>query len=228
MEKINAADQSLSLLRMSKKKPKTKTFVFILQLTFVLGLLAVWLSSKGIQQSKNLWILFFYCFPAEFLIAVVPHEPLLLYFGKFYSPLTVALVSIAGTVLTEATNYSVFRYITDIGFFQKLRQRKFMGQIVDFFNRAPFVSLLVAGFSPIPFYPFRFLVVLAHYPLWKYLLAVFLSRTPRFILIAWVGYRFNIPDYLLVVLFLVLIISANFPIVTKFIKSKKKGGADAE
>jgi len=210
-----------------QKHSKARTFLFILQIIFVLALLALWLSSESIRTSKSLWILFFYSFPAEFLLSTVPHEPVILYFGKFYPPLKVALVAGAGTLLAEALNYSIFHYISFFNRFQKVRHTKFVQKIVDLFNRASFPALLVAGFTPVPFYPFRFLVVLAHYPLVKYLLALLLSRTPRFFLIALIGYTFKIPDYLLLALFVGLILAALVPYATNLLKKKRKGKSDA-
>jgi membrane protein YqaA with SNARE-associated domain len=201
---------------------KIKTLIFVLQIIVVAALLVVWLSSESIQKSKNLWVLFIYSFPSQFLIPIIPHEPVLLYFGKFYSPLTVALVDIAGTLLTEALNYSVFKYIIDTNFFQKMRHRKTVTKVVELFNRAPFVALLVAGLTPVPFYPFRFLVVMARYPIWKYLLAVFLSRTPRFYVLAFIGQAIKIPDYLIIAIFIILIASANIPLLRKFFNKRQR------
>ena len=203
-------------------RPKVKTLLFALQIIVVAALLVLWLSSESIQKSKSLWVLFIYSFPSQFLIPIIPHEPVLLYFGKFYAPLTVALVDIAGTLLTEALNYSVFKYIIDTNFFQKLRHRKTVAKVVELFNRAPFMALLVAGFTPLPFYPFRFLVVMAHYPIWKYLLAVFLSRTPRFYVLALIGAAIMIPDYLIIAIFIILIASANIPLLRKFLKKRQR------
>ena len=167
-------------------------------------------------------MLFFYSFPSQFLIAIIPFEPVLLYFGKFYQPLTVAFIAIIGTVLTEALNYSAFKFVTDNSIFKKIHQGKMVTKIVELFKKAPFVALLVAGFTPVPFYPFRFLVVLARYPLLKYLLAVFLSRTPRFFILALAGYMIKIPDYLLIAIFIVLISAANIPLLIRFLKDKQK------
>lgn len=203
-------------------RSKVKTLIFALQIIVVAALLVIWLSSESIQKSKNLWVLFIYSFPSQFLIPIVPHEPVLLYFGKFYSPLTVALVDIAGTVLTEALNYSVFKHIIDTNFFQKMHHRKSVTKVVELFNRAPFVALFVAGLTPVPFYPFRFLVVMAHYPIWKYLLAVFLSRTPRFYVLALLGHAIKIPDYLIIAIFIVLIASANIPLLRKFFNKRQR------
>jgi len=199
-----------------------KTAVFILEFAFIITLLAWWLSSESIRQNKSLWVLFFYAFPAEFLIATVPHEPALLYFGKFYPPLTVALISVGATLLTEVLNYTCFKYVMDLRIFQKMLKSKAVLKTVRLFNRAPFAALWVAGFTPIPFYPFRFLVLLAKYPLVKYLLAVLTSRAPRMYLIALAGRAISIPDSLLIVLFIVLIAAANIPILRKVWQKKRR------
>jgi membrane protein YqaA with SNARE-associated domain len=206
-----------------KYPPWIKTALFALQIAFVLTLLIVWTTSKSLQESKSLWVLFFYSFPAEFLIATVPHEPVLLYFGKFYHPLTVALVAIPSTLFTEMLNYSTFKYITDLKIFARLRGKKAVQKTVQFFNKAPFLTLWVAGITPIPFYPLRFLVVLAKYPLLKYILAVFLSRFPRFIILAYVGYKIQLPDYMLIALFVILIAIANIAILRSLRTRKEKG-----
>jgi len=208
-------------------RSKIRTLIFALQIIVVAFLLVLWLSSESIQKSKDLWVLFIYSFPSQFLIPIVPHEPVLLYFGKFYSPLTVALVDIAGTMLTEALNYSVFKYIIDTSFFQKMHHTKSVAKVVELFNRAPFVALLVAGLTPVPFYPFRFLVVMAHYPIWKYLLAVFLSRTPRFYVLALIGRAIKIPDYLIIAIFIILIAAVNIPLLRKFLKKRQRNKTHA-
>jgi membrane protein YqaA with SNARE-associated domain len=213
--------------QVSPYPPWIKTLLFALQISFVLVLLVVWISSKSLQESKSLWILFFYSFPSEFLIATVPHEPVLLYFGKFYHPLTVALVAIPSTLLTEMLNYSTFKYITDLRVFSRLSEKRVIQNTVDFFNKAPFLTLWIVGITPIPFYPLRFLVVLARYPRVKYITAVFLSRFPRFALFAYVGYAVPIPDYLLIVLFIALIAIANITIFRSIKGKKRKEKTDA-
>lgn len=221
MDSYKNHNASLSL-REKQILTKTKTFIFVIQIAFVLALLIIWLSSKSIQNSKNLWVLFFYSFPSEFLISIVPHEPVLIYFGKFHSPITVTFVAIISTILTEAINYSVFKYITDTSLFQKIRYdyKKAVDRIVKLFQKAPFIAIWIAGFTPVPFYPFRILVVLTRYPISKYIFAVFLSRTPRFYILAFVGYVIKIPDYLLIALFIILVAAINFTFVKNLLKEK--------
>jgi membrane protein YqaA with SNARE-associated domain len=221
--KNNNTSAILSPEKSNETPSKIRTLLFILEVCLVLSLLIIWFSSDSIRNSKYLWGFLFYSFPSNFLIAVVPHEPVILYFGEFYSPLIVAFVAIAGTLPTEAINYTVFRYVADLRALKKIRQSK----VVELFKRKPFIALLIAGFTPLPFYPFRFLVVFAHYPIWKYLLAVFLSRTPRYFIIAYVGYAFKIPPYLLIATFIVLLLAVNAPIVIILIRKKKKKKPDA-
>jgi len=198
-----------------------RTLVFIGQILFVLILLIIWLSWSDLRTSRSLWVLFFYSFPSEFLIAVVPHEPVLLYFAKFYLPLTVALIAATSTLLTESLNYSVFSYVSDWNILKKFQKKKTVNKIIDLFKRAPFLALWIAGLTPIPFYPFRFLVVMAHYPRWKYLLAVALSRTPRFFLLAWFGHEVHLSDEILIALFIILIVSMNLPFLRRLFRKKK-------
>mgnify|MGYP000689967963 CR=1 FL=1 len=199
-----------------------RTIIFIAEIVFIISLFIWWFSNPSAQLSRSLLVLFLCCFPAEFIIAAIPHEPILLYFAKFYSPLIIALVSVAGTLLAEATNYTSFNYVADLKSFKKIREGKAVQKTVALFYRAPFVALLVAGFTPLPFYPFRFLVVLGRYPLPKYLLAVFLSRTPRFFLIALFGKIIKIPDSLLALLFLFLILVGVFPPLWSRLRKKFK------
>ena len=187
------------------KKPNSHGKLFRLliissQFFLILVLLILWLFSESIRQSRNLWILFFYNFPSQFLLAIVPHEPVLFYFSKFYHPLTVSVVSIAGTIITEYFNYSIFSYFAEFQSIQKAKKWNFLQKTLSLFNKAPFISLAIAAVSPIPFYPFRFLVVLTKYPLYKYLLAVFIFRFIRYYILALVGYTFHIPNSLLIII----------------------------
>jgi len=198
----------------SRFKTLRKYSVFT-EVLLIVVLLILWFGSSALRKSKSLWVLFLYNFPSMFLIPVVPHEPVFLYFSKFYKPLTVTLVALFGTLATEFINYHVFSFFKDTKPLQNVQNSGLVKKLIALFNKAPFLALWVAGFTPIPFYPFRFLVVLAGYPLVKYLLSVALSRTPRFFLFALFGHKVPLPDYVLALLFLALILSAYFPVLLK-------------
>jgi len=189
-----------------QKSSRFKTIAVIAEIAFVVILLICWFVIPGIRESKNLWVLFFYNFPSQFLIAIVPHEPVYFYFAKFYPALTVTLVAVAGTVLTEYINYFVFQYFMDFKLLQKALANKYVKKLIDLFNKAPFIALFVAGLTPIPFYPFRFIAVFARYPVLKYLAAVFVARSLRFYIFALFGKALDMSDGMLLAFFGVLIL----------------------
>jgi membrane protein YqaA with SNARE-associated domain len=199
---------------------RSRNVLFALQFLFIATLLAVWISAGDIHKSTNLLVLFFYSFPSEFFIGVLPHEPLLIYFGEFFSPLTVACVGLMSTLMVEVSNYFVIRHIIDFRAFQAFRTSAKAGKVVKLFNKAPFPAVWMAGFTPVPFYPFRFLVVLADYPVWKYALAVATSRGPRFYLLALVGKMMKIPDIVLILFTVFLVLTANFHFIKNFLSKR--------
>lgn len=194
-----------------RARHRTRILLSLAPIAFLAALIAAWIALPEVRESKSLWVLFLYCFPSEFVIAVVPHEPVLLYFSKFYEPMTVAGVSAVGTVLIEWVNYYLVSYATDLAVLQRALQGRTVTKLVGWFDRAPLATLWVAGFTPVPFYPFRFLAVVAKYPAWKYLLAIFLSRTPRFWIICVVGAAFGFSDWMIVAFVLVLAAAGLFP-----------------
>ncbi len=213
---------SLPVFTAGKAHSRVRLYIFILEIAMILTLLFIWLTSEPLQKSKSLVVLFFYSFPSEFLIGLVPHEPVLLYFGRFHEPLTVALVAVVGTVLTEAINYSVFGFVVDVTFFKKITGAKITNRIIELFKKFQFAAILIAGFTPVPFYPIRFLVVLSHYPILKYLIAVFLSRAPRFYILAQIGHIFKIPGSVLIALFIILIVTTNIAVIKNLLKKNNE------
>jgi uncharacterized membrane protein YdjX (TVP38/TMEM64 family) len=59
---------------------------------------------------------------------------------------------------------------------------------------------------PIPFDPFMFLAAAVGYSYTKYVLSIFVGRTPRYLLLAMLGERFHIPTSLLIITIIVWII----------------------
>ena len=188
-----------------------KTTLVLAEVALVFVLVGIWISSEAVRASKNLAVLFFYSFPSEFLVGLVPHEPVLLYFGTYHPAWVVALVAGVGTVLAEATNYRFFSLFYGTNAVRAAMDQKMVRRTVDLFSRRPFTAILVAGFTPVPFFPIRFLVVMADYPLSRYLLGVFVSRAPRFWILAAMGGLVHIPAGALLILFGVMMAVVNIP-----------------
>ena len=194
-----------------RTRTRLSSVVFAGESVLVAGLLLWWLVWGRHNPGNGPLVLFLYCFPSEFLIAPVPHEPVLIYFGRLLSPLTVALYSAAGTVLVEAFNYHATSFVTDTQPMRRLARARWLQRMVGLFQRWPFTTLLLGGLAPVPFYPFRFLVTLARYPLSLYLLAVAVSRLPRFYLIAYFGSLLPLSDRALGIIFIVMIAAFTLP-----------------
>ena len=95
--------------------------------------------------------------------------------------------------------------------------------MAELFRRYPFGAIVLAGFTPVPFFPVRFLVVITGYPVWKYLLGVLLSRAPRFYLLALFGGFFEISNLLLAGLFLAMLLLVNLPALAKVLNGGTGG-----
>jgi membrane protein YqaA with SNARE-associated domain len=208
------------------KRPRRRlrTALLGIESVFVLVLLVVWLATPSVRHSKSLWVLFFFCFPSQFVLAALPHEPVILFFGKFHSAWAVALAATAGTLITEVINYSIFETLCDLKSFQRIRQGRLIARFVSLFRKAPFLTLWIAGLTPVPFYPFRFLVALSKYPMPLYVLAILLSRFPRFFLLAALGRAFDVPNGLIIGLFLVMLLAALVP----FVRDRLRPGGPVE
>ena len=177
--------------------------VFFLYSKFVL--------SRDIDTRTDLLALFVYSFPSEFLVGLVPHEPALIHYGTLFHPLVVALVSVVGTVMAEGLNYSFFGLFYEMPGVRLALKKKGVKRATDLFNRMPFIAILFAGFGPVPFFPIRFLVVITEYSRWKYLFGVFISRAPRFYILAWLGEIFEFSPGFLITVFVGMLVFVNIP-----------------
>jgi membrane protein YqaA with SNARE-associated domain len=156
-------------------------------------------------QSNSYFYLAFYSIPANTAISVFPHEPVLIYFGKFANLWLAATAATAGTVVAGLMDHAVFVPVLNLQSIQSYKDKRLYRKAISYFMRFPFPTLLVAGFTPIPFFPFKFLCFSIHYPMWKYVTALVVSRFPRYYLLAWLGAQFQIPNWILIGSFVFII-----------------------
>jgi membrane protein YqaA with SNARE-associated domain len=216
--------------RPENRKPgssRARAILIASEMTLVFALLLAWVLSRELRASTQLWVLFLYSFPSEFLAGLVPHEPVLLYYGVHHPAWVVALVATVSTVMAEGMNYSIFGFFYGVPALREASKKKAVRKIMDLFDRMPFWATLVAGFTPVPFFPVRFLVVMTGYPVWKYLLAVLVSRGPRFYILALFGGVLDIPGVLLGVLFAAMLAAVNVPALVRLVTNGFEGKEEA-
>ncbi len=214
-------DQETGKKAESRTTSRLRTALVLFEAILVVVLLFFLPSRDEIAEATDLVVLFLYSFPSEFLVGLTPHEPALLHYGTIYAPWVVALVSVVSTVMAEGLNYSFFGLFYGMPGVRAALQKEGMRKVTELFNKAPFFAIVFAGFGPVPFFPIRFLVVITEYPRWKYLFGVLISRFPRFLLLAWLGFVFEFSNTFLLVVFLGMLLLVNIPAAFKMFGGAK-------
>jgi uncharacterized membrane protein YdjX (TVP38/TMEM64 family) len=117
-------------------------------------------------------------------------EPVLMAYGRSFSPLLLALIATAVTVAMESINYLGYGYL--------LRHRRLGGirnasvRLTRLFERSPFLLCLLVAATPLPDWSARVLGALARYSPRRYLLAFVLGRVPKFWVIAALGHELRL------------------------------------
>jgi membrane protein YqaA with SNARE-associated domain len=175
-----------------------------------------------LKTRHALLALFLYTISANSFIPF-PHEPAVLYYGALYPPLTVAIICGLATCISALLDYSVlgtaFSHRRAVEF---KRDSKLYKAAIHYFNLTPFWTMVFAGFTPVPFYPFRVMGIASGYTRWKYVLSTFVGRTPRYYLLAWLGNAYTIPGELLILMFVVMFLP---PVVRLLQKRYTANGA---
>jgi membrane protein YqaA with SNARE-associated domain len=127
-------------------------------------------------------------------------EPVLMAYGRSFSPLLLALIATVVTAAMESINYLGYGYL--------LRHRRLGGirnasaRLTRLFTRSPFLLCLLVAATPLPDWSARVLGALSRYPARRYLLAFVLGRIPKFWLIAAVGHELRLGKPALIALVL--------------------------
>lgn len=182
--------------------PRTYAFgAFI----FLLGLLGVSLMYFK-PNIDPLLIIFFYSIPSNCAIVVFPHEPVIVLYGKTINIWNLTIAATLGTILAAYLDYKFFAPVLNLSYSAKFKSSAFYKKAHYWFYKLPFLTIVAAGFTPIPFFPFKFMVYASKYPIWRYLGAVTVGRFPRYFLLAFAGFYFQIPDWIIYTSFVAMIL----------------------
>ncbi|HEY2824673.1 MAG TPA: hypothetical protein VGI83_03925 [Gemmatimonadales bacterium] len=160
-------------------------------------------------------LLFCYAFVSNVALAVVPHEPVIVWYGAHSGIWVTAAVATAGTLAASWVDHAIFapfiwrldwRRVAAGGLVPWLRAR---------FARAPFALIALSGLTPLPFFPFKALAFAARYPRGRYLAAVGAGRFPRYAAMAWLGHVIPVPSWALAAGFVLLIAPSAWRLLWK-------------
>jgi len=117
------------------------------------------------------------------------YEPVLMLFGKLYPPWLIALTGATLSCIVEWINYRVYDWFSDLKRLEQLKQKATSGRFVALFRREPFFVVWTFAWSPLPDWAVRIMAVVADYSVFRYVLAFWLGRLPKFFLLAWLGQK---------------------------------------
>lgn len=148
---------------------------------------AVWWLLPGADElAAFAWLMFFTSGPTSTFLPSAS-EPILMAFGKLYPPLLLAVIGVAAIALVEWVNYRVFGAVLLARKMERVRSAKVTRGIKACFDVQPFSTVVIAAFTPIPFWVARCCAVISLYPMQRFIVATALGRFPRIWLIATVG-----------------------------------------
>ena len=120
------------------------------------------------------------------------YEPILMLFGTLYPAWIIASLGILGTLYVEGLNYHLYQRLLDTRALAPARHSGIVRWLTRMFARAPFFTIWMCSWSPLPYWAVRIMAPLAGYPVSRYLLATFLGRFPRLWFFAWLGPALNL------------------------------------
>ncbi len=150
-------------------------------------------------------LLFGYAFISNVALAVVPHEPVVILYGQKLGVWLTAVVATVGTVAASWVDHRVFEPVIARAAARARLENGPVGKMFGLFGRAPFAIIAVSGVTPLPFFPFKAMAFATRYPMGRYLAAVATGRLPRYVLLAWLGVAIDVPLWVLVALFLLML-----------------------
>jgi membrane protein YqaA with SNARE-associated domain len=151
-------------------------------------------------------VLFLYAFASNVALAVVPHEPVIIWYGTYTGVWITAAVATVGTLTASWMDHRVFAPVLLRVSGNRALTTGTMGTARRWFSHAPFAAIAISGITPLPFWPFKLLAFTEGYPLAPYLAAVATGRFPRYLLLAWLGVTIPIPSWILAAAFLLLLL----------------------
>jgi len=121
------------------------------------------------------------------------YEPILMLFGVLYPPALIAFLGILGTLYIEGINYFLYGKVLETHALASARESRLVRSTERLFRLAPFWTVWLCSWSPLPYWVVRIVAPLARYPVHKYLIATFLGRFPRLWFFAALGLHLRVP-----------------------------------
>ena len=151
------------------------------------------------MHGTSLWLMCLLLFAEGGTLAFLT-TPTLLYFSKYHAPWSVALAGSGSSALGSAVQLLLLRWALASGRSWMQRwaaSRAKLEAALERYPSATFLALLLARATPLPDAPLKLVAALVGYPVWLYCVAVLLGALQYYWVLALVGKRFQIPNWML-------------------------------
>jgi hypothetical protein len=128
------------------------------------------------------------------------YEPILMLMGRLYAPPLVAVVGVAGTIYVEYLNYHLYKRVLQLDALERMQKSRLVERVLQYFSKAPFFTVWVCSWSPLPYWTVRFISPMAGYEVSRHLFATFCGRFPRLWFFAALGVWWNVSVGVLVMI----------------------------
>jgi membrane protein YqaA with SNARE-associated domain len=98
--------------------------------------------------------------------------------------LTVSCLCGLATAMANLNEYHVVTFILRYGWVARVRRTRVYRVTARWFSAAPFLVIVTVGFLPIPVDVVRWLAITYRYSRWRFFVAYFLGRSPRYAIFA--------------------------------------------
>lgn len=154
---------------------------------------------------SGLFLLAVYCIPTNSVLPL-PHEPGVLYFAAFYDPLAIAVAATVGSIVVSFADYAMVEAAMRHPRLNAALTTGLFGWAVRWMKRAPFAIIVLFSLTPLPISVIRVIAPASKYPLGRYIAAQVIGRIPRFYALAWLGRAVNLPAWVLLMMFVLLML----------------------
>ena len=178
----------------------TRQWDYFLRATGVVALLAIPVAMFVPDKIPLVWFVLVSlpaCGPWSPILPVA-FEPLIFEIAKYEPPLVVAPVALCICLYTEFVNWHIYRWVVGHDKLAALRDHRLVQLGVKYFSRAPFLTVAILSIGPWPFWTLRILAIIKKYPLNRFMLALAIGRTPRLLVLAWVGAQLKVSSVILI------------------------------
>lgn len=150
----------------------------------------------------------------------IPTLPPIAFTAKAFHPVLVSFAGAIGTCIANLNDYAILGWLFRHHRVKKVRDIHTYRKLLHFFDKYAFLTLSAAAFLPIPVDVVRMLAISRAYTFWKYLLAAFVGRFPRYLIFAYIGKE--LPAKWILILFVLSTLPAAAKFLSDIIKKRRK------